>query len=231
MNFKTFLSHGEEIGTSLSLDHAFLFFGQREFTRASFAKHFPNLRFALLKQVHGAAVLPADPTCEPQADGHITDHSRVALVAQTADCVPILLAGPTQVAALHSGWRGVAARIVDASKARFSQPPTLAAVGPHIRRASFEVGLDVVEQLLEATPKTLARDKVVFSHADPQKRFVDLNAIVQAQLLETFPGIRIIDTGENTVTDTKFHSFRRDKTQAERQYSFVVLNPPKFAEM
>lgn len=231
MTFKKFLSHGEDIGASLIFGRAFLFFGQRRFTRADFAKHFPGLRFALLKQIHSAAVLNADPSHEPQADGHFTDRSQIALVAQSADCVPILLANQSQVAALHSGWRGVAGRIVAASKAHFLQPPALAAIGPHIRRASFEVGLDVAEQLLASAPKTLARERIIFPHADSQKRYVDLAAIVHAQLLEAFPGIQIVDTGEDTVTDMKFHSFRRDKTRAERQYSFVVLNPPKFVEI
>lgn len=229
MTFKKFLSHGEEIGSALTFGPAFLFFGQRGFSRATFVKHFPELRFALLKQIHSNIVLTADPAREPQADGHSTAQSRVAVVAQSADCVPILFANPNEVAALHAGWRGVAARIVASAKSHFKTPPTLAAIGPHIRRDSFEVGLDVAEQLASAAPSTLHKEKIVFPHSDPQKRYVDLASIVEAQLREAFPGIHIVDTGENTATDMNFYSFRRDKAKAERQYSFVVLNPPKFA--
>jgi len=74
-------------------------------------------RVAWLKQVHGDRVVevtsPGGVT-EPVAEGDaaFTTEPDLVLAVRTADCVPVLLAGPGVVAAAHSGWRGTALDIV-----------------------------------------------------------------------------------------------------------------------
>jgi YfiH family protein len=74
-----------------------------------------------------------------------------ALVVQSADCVPILLAGPAAVGAAHAGWRGtaksVARQAVRALEALGAPPSTLRAwIGPAIGACCYEVGGEVAAQ-------------------------------------------------------------------------------------
>jgi copper oxidase (laccase) domain-containing protein len=78
---------------------------------------------AWAKQIHSARVLPAvEPGLQGEGDALTTRNADLALCVVTADCVPILLAGPGGLAAVHAGWRGIAGGVL---------PETLAGVeGP-----------------------------------------------------------------------------------------------------
>jgi polyphenol oxidase len=116
-------------------------------------------QLARVHQVHGASVRvvrrgePEQPALV-DADILVTDDPSRALAIQTADCVPILIADTTAhiVAAAHAGWRGLAARAphaaVAAMTAHFSSQPRdlIAAIGPSISAARYEVGADVRER-------------------------------------------------------------------------------------
>lgn len=112
------------------------------------------VRIASSTQVHGAAVLAYD--CEwsgwlrgDAADGHFSTARGLALAVSVADCTPVFLAHPSgAVAVLHAGWRGTAARIIDAGVAQFAargmEPRDLAAhLGPAICGTCYEVGPEV----------------------------------------------------------------------------------------
>lgn len=217
------LSGGLFLGLQFETDQALFFFGSKQLSRDDLAIHFPQFQFCFLKQVHGAHVVHGEPKEELEADGHFTGRSQQALVVKTADCVPMLLANDSQVCALHAGWRGVAGDIVSTSKLFFVDPPTVAVIGPHIQAESFEIGQDVMAKLLLAAPSHLDRKLFLRKHPDPNKCYFDLAKLVRAQLTRDFPEIQIFETGENTFTNPAFHSFRRDGTQAGRQYNFVVL--------
>jgi YfiH family protein len=114
-------------------------------------------------QVHGASVVVVrrrdrteaapDPGL-PDADILLTQDPAVALAIQTADCAPILIADRNigAVAAAHAGWRGLAARVptaaVDALAREFGSRPEdlIAAVGPSISAARYEVDVAVLSQ-------------------------------------------------------------------------------------
>jgi YfiH family protein len=116
------------------------------------------------KQVHGTTVVEAGRGTAPQAearteaDGVLTTAPATAVGVRTADCLPVLLAfaGAARgrsigAAAVHAGWRGLTAgilgRAVAELTARCGVPPAavLAAIGPAISRASFEIGPEVAE--------------------------------------------------------------------------------------
>lgn len=217
------LYNGLFLGLQFETDQALFFFGSKQMAKDDLAVHFPQYDFCFLKQVHGVHVVHGEPNEVFEADGHFTGRSHQALVSQTADCVPILLANDSQVCALHAGWRGVAGDIVATSKLFFVDPPTVAVLGPHIQAESFEIGQDVMAKLLLAAPTQMDRKSFVRSHPDPNKCFFDLAKLVRAQLARDYPEIQIFETGENTFTNPAFHSFRRDGTRAGRQYNFVVL--------
>ncbi|HYM23466.1 MAG TPA: peptidoglycan editing factor PgeF [Vicinamibacterales bacterium] len=108
-----------------------------------------------VRQIHGVSVhraragLRAGPL--PEADIIISNDPSVAIAIQTADCVPLLLADTRGdgVAAVHAGWRGLALRApsvgVEALVRAFGTRPDdiVAAAGPSISAARYEVGADV----------------------------------------------------------------------------------------
>jgi YfiH family protein len=220
--FKAEVREELKIGYRLETAYAVFFFGNRNFTREAAADFFPQYRFAYLKQVHGNDVLLANASQIQEGDGHFTSERNLALVSQTADCTPILLANEESVCAIHSGWRGTELNICAAAKVAFPNSlPRIAAIGPHILKSSFEVGQDVTERLLNAAAH---RDGLAHAHSDPTKSYFDLTELVRRQLRQAFgTELSIAEYLEDTVTNLEFHSFRRQKQQADRQYSFVVL--------
>jgi YfiH family protein len=92
-----------------------------------------------------------------------THHSNICLVAQAADCVPILFYDPVRrvIAAAHAGWRGTAAKIAAAVVGSFrehydSDPrDILVGIGPSIGPCCYEVGLEVAQQVMTAFPDSL----------------------------------------------------------------------------
>jgi YfiH family protein len=106
---------------------------------------------AMGRQVHGARVQlraapPAGETLE-EVDGQVTASPAVTPLVLVADCVPLVLAAPGAVAAVHCGWRGVAAGIVgNAVRELAGEGPVVAAVGPGIGPCCYEVGPDVLER-------------------------------------------------------------------------------------
>ncbi|HMN68611.1 MAG TPA: polyphenol oxidase family protein [Bdellovibrionales bacterium] len=219
--FKPEIRDGIFLGFAMDTPEAYFFFGGREVSRVKLPTFFPGYEFAFLKQVHGRAVVGADVARALEADAHFTREPNLALVAQTADCVPVLLAGKRTVCAIHSGWRGCAQDIVSAARDAFKDDSVrLAAIGPHIMTESFEVGLDVAARIEREEPG------LRHPHKDPAKTYLDLTELVRRQLRKAFgSNISIVEALENTVTSPRFHSFRRDRERAERQYSFVVLKP------
>jgi hypothetical protein len=104
-----------------------------------------------VRQVHGAAVRHAGDAAPADADVIVGADPRSALAIQTADCVPLLIVDRRlrACAAVHAGWRGMAARApaqaIDALQQQFGCRPGdfVAAIGPSIGACCYEVGADV----------------------------------------------------------------------------------------
>lgn len=189
-------------------------------------------RLYMPRQVHGKAVIALDATraaseiAATPADALIASEPLIGCGVRTADCVPILLADLTtrRVAAVHAGWRGVVDRILAAVVAQMaaqgSRPEALiAAIGPHISLAAFEVGEEVAVQL-EAASR--AEGAVVRSQG--RKPHAALAAIVRSQLeelgllpehVEQVPGCTFEDSAS-------FFSYRRDGHASGRMLSAIV---------
>ena len=112
-------------------------------------------------QVHGVSVetvvSPWMPGHGPRADGMVTAIPGLVLGVITADCAPVLLhdAAAGVVGAVHAGWRGAVAGVLDAVVAAMlalgaTQDGISAAVGPCIRQVSYEVGEDMRDAVLAA---------------------------------------------------------------------------------
>jgi polyphenol oxidase len=208
---------GKIVGFEGRTKEALFFFGTKHCDREMLHQLFPQMTFCFLKQVHGTEVTRANPLESPEADGHFTRDRNHAAVIQTADCVPILFSSPRQVMAIHAGWRGLASHILRMAARQGSF--NIAAIGPHIRAESFEVGIDVANQLKLSTPA-----QVILPHPQPDKRKVDLSKIAETQIRSYFyREIQIEARPDDTFTSDLFYSYRRGKDKAERQLSFVAL--------
>jgi YfiH family protein len=122
-----------------------------------------EMQLLTLKQIHSDIihVLDSVPAEILQGDAAITHTPGLLLAAQTADCIPILLADPRQraVAAIHSGWRGtlrrIAAKTIGRMQMVFGTRPAdvIAAIGPGIGRCCYEVGVEVVKEFAAQFPQ------------------------------------------------------------------------------
>lgn len=174
-----------------------------------------------VRQVHGAAVLHVNALhAASEADAlWCRAGERAVASVMTADCVPILLADRqgTVAAAIHSGWRGTVANICAATVAVLrdagADPADLvAAIGPCIELAAFEVGPEVAVQFDEAF---VGRD-----HAKPH---VDLVGVVRAQLTAAgLPAAAIERVGGCTHQHAdRWFSYRRDGAGIGQMLSFA----------
>ena len=100
-----------------------------------------------LRQQHGAGVVvvasPGDADGAP-GDAAVTAVPGAVLAVRTADCAPVaLVAGEGVVAAVHAGWRGLAAGVIEAAAAsvrRLGGEDLRAFVGPCIHAECYEFG-------------------------------------------------------------------------------------------
>jgi hypothetical protein len=107
-----------------------------------------------LNQVHGtrAVVLGSADfgAGVPQADAVIGKQPGDICAIRTADCLPLLLCAQdgSEVAAVHAGWRGLAAGVIEATVARMSTDvgDLIVWLGPAIAMPAFEVGAEVREK-------------------------------------------------------------------------------------
>lgn len=116
-----------------------------------------------MHQVHDVrvAVVTRDNMTREELDGYdamITNLRGLAIGVRTADCIPVLLYDPVKkaAAAVHSGWRGTAAKIlynvINKMSNTYGTIPSdlLAVIGPGICADCFQVGEEVALQFKEA---------------------------------------------------------------------------------
>jgi YfiH family protein len=178
------------------------------------------------RQVHGntAATLrdpvpAASALCAGECDALVTDQPGTALVVQTADCVPILLAAPGAVAAAHAGWRGTAKNVAGEAVATLARLGAdrlamRAWLGPSIGPCCYEVGGEVAAQF--------AGDFVRAGCGGGYR--LDLAAVNVAQLAESgIPRGAIAAHPACTKCGGEgFASFRRDGAKAGRMIALIA---------
>jgi purine-nucleoside/S-methyl-5'-thioadenosine phosphorylase / adenosine deaminase len=161
-------------------------------TRAAFARAagFGGRPLAILRQVHGNRVVDARAAAGTvEADGVILFPSEgfdlPVPAVRTADCVGMLAASVDggAFAAVHAGWRGIAAGIASEAIARFGERGVPAddlviALGPSIGPCCYEVGEEVVSALEAACG---SRERFVHARAG-RRPHVDLHAALTLQL-------------------------------------------------
>ncbi len=170
-----------------------------------------------LFQVHGtdavAVETPWAPGAGPHADAMVTDRPGIVLGIITADCAPVLFADRAAgvIGAAHAGWRGAVGGILEATlaaMARLGADPArvVAAVGPCIAQASYEVGADLHDAVLAHDP---ADARFFAAGARPGHWQFDLPGYCSARLLAA--GVaQAAALGFDTLADPgRFFSHRR----------------------
>lgn len=183
----------------------------------------------IARQVHGTRCLVVDaafdPHQPPEADALATRTEGLVLGVTTADCAPILMADPEAgvIAAAHAGWRGAKHGIIEstvqtARRLGASAERLVAAIGPCIALASYEVGAGFEADFLEADPK----NKAFFAPGQNGRAHFDLEGYCAARLAAC--GVRTIERlGLDTLADVgRFFSYRRTTKAGERHFGLQV---------
>ncbi len=191
-----------------------------------------DAELASVNQVHGRGVAIVEDAAARatsrslgEADALLTNVPGRLLTISTADCVPVLLLDSDTgwMAAVHAGWRGTAARILDAVLdallARGARAGRLwAAFGPSIRKEAYEVGPDVGVALQNAYKELPDAIGAASRLGRGDRLHVDLVSLGKALLLSR--GVNeehILDCGfcTHSLPDL-FPSYRRDGSGAGR---------------
>lgn len=185
-------------------------------------------RLLTLHQIHSADVITVTEPFEgrPKADAMVTAEPGIALGILTADCAPVLFADREAgvIGAAHAGWRGAVGGVVeatvDAMAALGARAGRIAAVvGPTIAQASYEVGPEMREAVLAASPD--ACDLFVASAREGRFMF-DLPGYVARRLRAAGVG-HVEDLALDTYADERrFFSWRRAVHRGEEDYGRLL---------
>jgi YfiH family protein len=181
------------------------------------------------RQVHGARVADAQQCAGGiDADAVVsTGGDPVGVV--TADCVPVLAASAdgSAVAAIHAGWRGLAAGVIgagiDALRRAAPGQPLRAVIGPHVGPCCYEVDGPVLDAL-----RYFAADlDAATTSSRPGHRFLDLGVLSGSALRRAGVSLDEIGAVPNACTSCdalRFHSYRRDGPRAGRLVHWIAAS-------
>ena len=185
----------------------------------------PGSTLVTLYQVHSAdavtVLAPFEERLRPRADALVTDRPGLALGILTADCTPVLFADRQAgvVGAAHAGWKGAIGGVTDSTLTAMEalgarRERVVAAVGPCIARASYEVDAAFFRRFAEADPE----NERFFADGKPGHFQFDLEAYVAHRLAAS--GVKTVEMlGLDTYADAdRFFSYRRATHRGEPDY-------------
>lgn len=178
-----------------------------------------------LEQVHGVELLNLDEQAKSNvADGSYSTILNHVCLVQTADCLPVLFCdrGGKQVAAVHAGWRGLQAGILERAVSVFKAQASelLVWLGPAISKQHFEVG----EELRQAFVADSNQAELAFKPAARAGHYwADLYLLARMRLQAL--GVEHIYGGDycSYADSRRFFSYRRDG-RCGRMATLIYLN-------
>ncbi|MEM9667953.1 MAG: peptidoglycan editing factor PgeF [Pseudomonadota bacterium] len=174
-------------------------------------------------QHHSAdALLIKEPSAErPKGDAMVCKTPGIALAIMTADCVPILFADTEAgvIGAAHAGWKGgidgIVKATVEAMEAIGADTGRIvAAIGPSIGKASYEVGPEYRDRFLEDNGMNNR-----FFDAGKKDRFLfDIQGYIHAKLVRA--GLSRVDliAHDTCAMEADYFSNRRRNHRGEPDY-------------
>ncbi|MDR3513612.1 MAG: peptidoglycan editing factor PgeF [Caulobacteraceae bacterium] len=201
-----------------------------EANRERAAAHFgvAGERLLTAYQIHSATAHVVDGPWPraPEGDAIASRTSGLVLGALSADCAPILLvdAEAGVVACAHAGWRGALGGVIEAAVEAMrglgaDAARTVAAVGPCIGPASYEVGLEFLDRFAGEAPGS---ERFFAAAEAADKRLFDLPGFVLARLRGA--GVTSCEwIGRDTCADeADFFSNRRAVKRGEGDYGRLL---------
>jgi polyphenol oxidase len=183
----------------------------------------PGAKLVSLAQIHSAIVHTVDESwnfdLRPDGDGVVTNLPGVMLGILTADCTPVLFADEQAgvIGAAHAGWKGAVAGVLENTVAAMTKLGALpgrivAAIGPAISQANYEVGADLRARF------DAEHDRFFIASDRPGHHRFDLTGYARMRLERARVG-QIDDLGLCTYPpDNGFFSYRRTTHRGEADY-------------
>lgn len=180
-----------------------------------------------VRQVHGAQVVqveaPGEQAGQSEADALVTVAPGAVLAIHTADCAPVALVSPEGVvAAVHAGWRGLEAGVLQAALEQMwaaGARQVQAVLGPCIHAECYEFGPELDGLAARFGPE-------VRGMTAAGKPALDVPAVVRGALQEVqrpvLTGSDVVDVC--TACDTRFFSYRA-RADTGRQVLLVYIEP------
>lgn len=193
---------------------------------------FKTSRLITVNQVHSNDIFIIDRKTplskKASADAIITNLRDIAIGVLTADCVPIILFDPLNmaIAIVHAGWKGTLKRILEKTILTMSKKfgtaaeTLVAAIGPCIGKCCYYVDETVIRQF-----KNTFHDYKEFIKLEKSDWKLDLKKANHAQLVCAGLLKKNIWTANHCTSCRKdlFFSYRRDNKKTGRQMSFVMI--------
>ena len=181
-------------------------------------------------QVHSPTAVtvtePWAPGEGPKADAMVTDRPGIALGVLTADCAPVLFADRRAgvVGAAHAGWRGALTGVLPATVEAMEalgadRAAIVAAVGPCIGKAAYEVGPEFPAPFLEQAQDN--RDFFVPAARDGHFLF-DLRGYIARQMTRLGVGDARALPCDTYTEEDRFFSYRRACHRGEGDYGRLL---------
>jgi len=130
---------------------------------------------------------------------------------KTADCVPLIGVGSTDVVLIHAGWRGLAGGAIEEGLRRINGLSSVL-IGPSANECCYEVGKDVVDALDKKGVYTQREGRYFLSTAKTA-------AAIASSFIESGS---IISLNKCTICDPRYNSYRRSGNE-ERNITFAQI--------
>ncbi len=189
----------------------------------------PQVHGTRVRRVRGIQGCGGTPLPDA-ADGQATATKGVGAMVLVADCVPIVIAAPHAVAAVHAGWRGLASGVVEEGVTAVLElagagaaGELVAIIGPCAGPCCYVVGEEVHAAFGQAPHGVVGLDAhPLHPSSRPAPRPLDLRWHARARLVAA--GVeRIQDVEVCTICDTRMFSHRREGVDAGRQAAIAWL--------
>ena len=180
-------------------------------------------RIVYQKQIHSDIIkIVKQPGIAGECDAMITNKKNLFLAATSADCPTIYIYDKNEnlVAAVHSGWRGTARRIlyktIQKLKTDFDSDPSalLVFMAPAICQQSYEVGGELLDQFSENYIKKI-----------DNKFYLDLISANYDMMIEhKIPEENIEVSNLCSFEESELlHSYRREGEKSGRAFGIICM--------
>ncbi len=163
-----------------------------------------------------------------ETDALISNTKGICIAVMSADCVPILLYDVKNkaVGAVHSGWRGTVAKILDKTLQEMNLQfntkgeDVIACIGPSVCQDSYEVGEEVIEEIKNAFGE---KNDLMIPQAN-NKAKLDLWSANKLQLLEFGVDASRIEVSDLCSVKNNNHFFSARKGDTGRFAAGIMLS-------